>query len=310
MKRNNFKILIMLIPILILILGYILYNAHINEKEQYRSRNDFARASVAMLLSNNKEFELFYPALRIAQSKTTEHKFSEAELIYDFAQGDMIPILDFLLKENNSEDLINVFSELGYLMSDFYFLTLGVRENIFIRQSNGYYYTENDGVYTYYTRKQVITRTGFKNMYSNYLKSIKQTSALDNFANRLKQISKISKHYSLKEIKYLINHNYKDFYADYEDEIVKVIAEDLNDFCEFASWEYFWIEDPDRPGKRKLADKLKKPIDSEEIFINFHFTKFERYYSPISKYDNYDYLLDIEDLFNQIEALNYPKIYF
>lgn len=310
MKRNNFKILLIIIPMFLLILGYIVYNVYINEKEQYRFRNDFERASVAMLLSYNKEFDLFYPTLRKAQSKTIERKSSESELIYDFAQSDMIPILDFLLKENDSQELIDAFSQVGNLISDFFGVTIGLRENIFIRQSNGHYYTENNGVYTYHTHKNVITRKGFKNMYSEYLKSIKQASTSDNFANRLRQISKISKHYSLKEIKYLINHNYKEFYADYEEEIAKVIADDINDFYEFAAWEYFYIEDPERPGKRKLVDKLKKPIDSEEIFINFHFTKFERYYSSISKYDNYDYLLDIEDLFKQIEALNYPKIYF
>ena len=38
--------------------------------------------------------------------------------------------------------------------------------------------------------------------------------------------------------------------------------------------------------------------------------KNKRVYSKISKYENYNYILDTENLFKQIEKLNYPKIYF
>lgn len=39
-------------------------------------------------------------------------------------------------------------------------------------------------------------------------------------------------------------------------------------------------------------------------------TKHDRIYSTASKYQTYNYTLDLDDVFNQIAEYNYPKLYF
>ena len=131
-----------------------------------------------------------------------------------------------------------------------------------------------------------ITKKGFEKLYNEYLKSIKYSNTLDNLTDKLSEY--VDKKYTKKKIKNnLTNHNI-DFYNEYEDTIIKIIANDLNDFCTYVKENYFYEDG-------KLVKSLKKNIDSEKINITFKM-----------KND----VLDTENLFKQIEKLNYPKIYF
>lgn len=302
-QKVNSRFIFLIVLLLLLVTSIIIYNLYKTEKEKYESRNDFARASTIMTLSYNKEFSLFYPTLRIVQSLTTEPKLSKEELILDFAKSDMIPILKFLQKENESESLVNAFERLGIFISDYNYITIKERENIFIRQENGEYYNEKDGYYEYYTAKKVISKQGFNQLYFEYLQSINYNDVLDYIADKLYDIKKINSQYSLKEIKNLIYNS--DFYEEYESDIVEIISDDLIDFCEYVSENYFYED-----SSKTLSYELKKDIDFEEITISFKMKKHDRIYSSVSKYETYNYTLDLEDVFSQIKNLGYPLIYF
>lgn len=301
MKKTNSRITLTLFIALGIILTIIGMSIYQNEKTKYEERNDFTRASIIMTLSYNKELSLFYSTLRINQSLTDKEKDSKEELIYDFAKSDMIPILNYVKKETKNENLEEVFEQLGLLISDYNFITIGERENIFVKQANGKYYTEDGDLYTYYTKKNVITRKGFQNLYNDYLNYLKINNVVDNLVEKI--YNNVEKKLTKNEIKNSIINNDISFYNNNEDIIIKSISEDLINFCKFVSNNYFYEND-------NIVNKLKKEIDSEEIEITFKMKKNKRVYSKISKYENYNYILDTENLFKQIEKLNYPKIYF
>lgn len=301
--KTNSRFIILLLSLFFLITSIILYNIYKSEKAEYENRNDFVRASTIMTLSYNKEFNFFYPTLRLSQSLTTEPKITEGELILDFAQSDMIPILGFLKQANESENIINAFDRLGNFISDYNLITINLRENIFVKQQNGKYFKEEKGIYTYFTKKKVISRNGFKALYLEYLQSLNQQNVDEYFAKKLKNTKEIANNYSSNEIKTLINNN--DFYEKYENDIVNIISKDIIDFCDYISKEYFYLDD-----EETLSPSLKKAIDSEEISINFKMKKHDRIYSSASKYETHNYTLDLDDVFSQIEKYNYPKMYF
>ena len=134
MKKTNSRITLTLFIALGIILTIIGMSIYQNEKTKYEERNDFTRASIIMTLSYNKELSLFYSTLRINQSLTDKEKDSKEELIYDFAKSDMIPILNYVKKETKNENLEEAFEQLGLLISDYNFITIGERENIFVKQ--------------------------------------------------------------------------------------------------------------------------------------------------------------------------------
>lgn len=276
MKKRTF--IITLILLIVLLLGIFVYKkVKVNKTDK-----DFERASNIMTLSYNKELNLFYETLE----KVTDQKITKEELIYDFAKSGMIPVLSFVEKETDNKDIEDAFQNLGLLLSDYNYIKINDRENIFVKQANGNYYNNDKDLYIYYTIKEVITKKGFEKLYNEYLKSIKYSNTLDNLTDKLSEY--VDKKYTKKKIKNnLTNHNI-DFYNEYEDTIIKIIANDLNDFCTYVKENYFYEDG-------KLVKSLKKNIDSEKINITFKM-----------KND----VLDTENLFKQIEKLNYPKIYF
>lgn len=250
---------------LIIIMVALFFNYYNEYKLESDERNDFNRASGIMMLSFNKEN--FYENLRIYESMEKGKKDTIEELIYDFSKHDMIPILGYLKQPFSNENLISSFNVLCNLLSDYSIIAVGDRENIFVRQKSGKYYTVENDIYTYYTKKKVITKKGFNDLYRDYLKTTK--------SNNINTLEKLSVDYEKNE-----------------NEIIELIASDLEDFCNFVETNYFSVE----------SYSLKKDIDSEEISINFKMKKHDRIYSNVSKYDNYNYTLDIDYLYEQINS--------
>lgn len=63
----------------------------------------------------------------------------------------MIPVLSFAKKTNN-KDLKDAFQNLGFLLSDYNYIKINDRENIFVKQANGKYYNNDKDLYIYYTK--------------------------------------------------------------------------------------------------------------------------------------------------------------
>lgn len=299
-KNNWFKILLAIIVIIIILFYYM--NYYNQESEEYRGYGDISRASVVMTLTYNKD--LYFEMLRNVQSIHNDKKYSKGDIIYDFSQYDYLPILNYLNDSEVSDELIERFTQFLGFMSDYYYATIGLSENIFVKQPNGYYYTYDNEIYTYYTKMNVLGKKGLNTIYNEYLNSKKYESAEISFLEKLYSIKEIKKDYSYDEMKELILNNYNEFYSRNKKEILQAIALDLESFNDFLYTNYIKIDKNSND-----AVILLKEIETETIELTFDFKIFDRTYSYISKYYRYKYILDIENVWDQLKEKGYPKLY-
>lgn len=299
-KNNWVKILLVIVIMIIVFFYFISY--YNQEKEEYRGYNDYERASVVMILTYNKD--LHFEALRDVQSLNNEKKLSKGDLIYDFSQHDYLPILNYLNNSEVSDELINQFTKFLGFMSDYYFATIGRSENIFVRQSNGYYYTYDNEIYTYYVKMNVLGKKGLNSVYKEYLDANNYKSVEEKFLKNLYSLKVIKNEYDYEEMRNLILNNYEEFYSRNKKEILEVITSDLESFNNFLYTNYIKIDKNSND-----AVILLKEIETEPLELTFDFKVFDRKYSSISKYYTHRYILDINDVWNQLETKGYPKLY-
>ena len=189
-------------------------------------------------------------------------------------------------------------------MSDYYFATIGRSENIFVRQSNGYYYTYDNEIYTYYVKMNVLGKKGLNSVYEEYLDSKNYKSVEENFLKNLYSLKVIKNEYGYDEMKNLISNNYEEFYSRNKKEILEVISSDLESFNKFLYTNYIKIDENSND-----AVILLKEIETEPLELTFDFKVFDRVYSSISKYYSHNYILDINDVWEQLDEKGYPKLY-
>lgn len=301
LKNNLFKIA--LISVILIIFLFYLSSYYKKEKNEYISYNDFTRADIVMTLTYNKNFQFY--TTRYVQSMNIDKKVSKGDLIYDFAQYKFIPILNYLNSSTENEDLIENFSKFLSFLSDYNFLTIGLRENILVRQSNGKYYTIEEDIYRYYVKMNVIGKEGLNTAYNEYLKNKGYKSVDENFIEKLYRLDVIKKEYSYNELIKEISENYDDFYNRNDDEILKVITLDLKEFNQYLYTYYIYLGED----QGNTTIKLLKEIRTEPIELTFDFKVYDRIYSSIDKHYSHTYILDINDVWEQLEKKGYPKIY-
>ena len=299
--KSNLSKILLIFAIIIIIVSYCL-SLYSYEKKEYESYADYTRADIVMTLTFNKEFQFY--TTRYVQSFNNDKKISEGELIYDYAQYNFLPILNYLHKPSEDEELINSFSNFLSFYSDYYVLTLKLRENIFSRQENGKYFTRKDGIYTYYVKMNVIGKAGLNSVYTEYLKCHGYQSIEDKFLNDLYLEESIKTKYSYNELQSIIRNNFDMLYYGSEKEIIKVITSDINSFLKYIYTYYIELNTEDNS---KLV--LLKEIETEPLELTFNLRKKDRIYKSASKYYKYSYILDINDVWDQLKEKGYPKIY-
>ena len=299
--KSNLSKILLIFAIIIIIVSYCL-SLYSYEKKEYESYTDYTRADIVMTLTFNKEFQFY--TTRYVQSFNNDKKISEGELIYDYAQYNFLPILNYLHKPSEDEELINSFSNFLSFYSDYYVLTLKLRENIFSRQENGKYFTRKDGIYTYYVKMNVIGKAGLNSVYTEYLKCHGYQSIEDKFLNDLYLEESIKTKYSYNELQSIIRNNFDMLYYGSEKEIIKVITSDINSFLKYIYTYYIELNTEDNS---KLV--LLKEIETEPLELTFNLRKKDRIYKSASKYYKYSYILDINDVWDQLKEKGYPKIY-
>ena len=301
--KNNISYIILIILFVLLLLFFIKEYID-NEKQQYTNFNDMTRGDIVMGLSYNKDNVVYYDYLRYVQMFTNDKKISKGDLIYDFATYKFVPILNYLNKKNENEELVNSFSEIMEFLVDFNSATIGFAEDIFVVQPDGKYYTYEDGIYTYNISKGVVSKNAFIKMYNEYLETINCKNVEKNFINQLLKIDKINSKYTYSQLTEIISTNYNKFYKDNENEIIKVISNDLSMFAKFLYTDYIFI-DRDNNDKRYLL----KDVETDLLEISFDFTEGDRIYEQTSKYFTHNYILDINDVWEQLKEKGYPKLY-
>lgn len=305
MKKKNKKIIVILILLFVSFGSFFLRKYVSSELKEYNLYNDYTRANQVMLLSFNKNFYHQYPLIRYIQSSTENEKVTEGSLIYDFAKHDMIPILNYLNSEIVNLELINSFSLFFDFLANYNAATHETREDILVRLSEKDYYIYNKNVYTYKVEKEVIKKEFFHEIYDKYLKSNNEKNVQNNLINKLYRKSEIKESYSYDKLVRNIKNNYNEFYKKNENIILLIIAEDLREFSNYLSDYVLIINDDELP-----TVKLDiKDIKTEKIEISYNFIELDRIYSSISKYYTHSYQLDIENVWQQMIDLGYPKLY-
>lgn len=305
MKKNKIYILILLSFIFCFIL-FFSYKYIERENNSYELYANFTRASDVMALSFNKNLDIQYYTIRNIQSSNHSLKETRGSLIKDFSNYNIIPILNYLNKESEDEELIKSFTKFTIFLGNYNAATIGNRENIFVAKENGKYYSYEDGIYTYKTKKKILNRNFFKNKYNEYLKSINENDIETHFIKELYKLNNIKKKYSFKQLKSKIKKDYSVIYNEFENDIISIISNDLNDFSEFLSSKTLKIEENSLP---YLIINIQSD-EEDDLSLEYNFTVLDRIYDPVSKYYKYSYQLDIDSVWNQLKEKNYPKLYF
>jgi len=302
---KNLKIAKIITYILVIvILAYYGLNFYISEKKNYNKYNDYTRGSTVQLCTFYKDFGMQFEIIRTAEAVVKGEKITQGELIYDFKNYDIIPILNYINEIEENQDLVDSFSKIMEFFADYNYLSHRLSEEVFENYGkNKDYYEIVDDSYVYKVKKKVIKKEQITKIYNEYLLSKNYSNALDNFISKLYEKTEINTKYSVKSLKEEILSNYKTFYNKYKDYILQVISADLNDFATYAINEYYEF---DVAGNLL---KLKKEPTTEELKLFFRFKELDRVYNSISKYFSHSYILDLNDVFEQLKQKNYPKLY-
>ena len=288
---------IILIVIVILIGTYFGIKFIQNEFQKMDTDNDFTRGNVVLILGYNQNINLIYDVISNMQVTTKDERIMKKDLIYDYKEKEMIPILQFLKEKNEDDVLVEAFQNLTSFYEDINSMLLNDREDIIVKQSNNKYYTIQNNVYYYEINKPYITKEEMNDLYNRYI----NTNINDYFINILYKNSKIKELYNYEKLSYLVNNEYDQFYQENEEEIINVISNDLNKFTDYLK-ETFLKESTDENGNTLLT--YKKLPDVEYLKLSFKFKKLEKTYGH-----NYIYQLDLNDLIKQINAKKLPLLY-
>ena len=295
--RNKQYVKIILIVIVILIGTYFGIKFIQNEFQKMDTDNDFTRGNVVLILGYNQNINLIYDVISNMQVTTKDERIMKKDLIYDYKEKEMIPILQFLKEKNEDDVLVEAFQNLTSFYEDINSMLLNDREDIIVKQSNNKYYTIQNNVYYYEINKPYITKEEMNDLYNRYI----NTNINDYFINILYKNSKIKELYNYEKLSYLVNNEYDQFYQENEEEIINVISNDLNKFTDYLK-ETFLKESTDENGNTLLT--YKKLPDVEYLKLSFKFKKLEKTYGH-----NYIYQLDLNDLIKQINAKKLPLLY-
>lgn len=294
-NKQYFKII--LIVIVILIGTYFGIKFIQNEFQKMDTDNDFTRGNVVLILGYNQNIDLIYDVISNMQVTTKDERIMKKDLIYDYKEKEMIPILQFLKEKNEDDVLVEAFQNLTSFYEDINSVLLNDREDIIVKQSNNKYYTIQNNVYYYEINKPYIPKEEMNDLYNKYI----NTNINDYFINILYKNSKIKELYNYEKLSYLVNNEYDQFYQENEEEIINVISNDLNKFTDYLK-ETFLKEITDENGNTLLT--YKKLPNVEYLKLSFKFKKLEKTYGH-----NYIYQLDLNDLIKQINAKKLPLLY-
>lgn len=294
-NKQYFKII--LIVIVILIGTYFGIKFIQNEFQKMDTDNDFTRGNVVLILGYNQNIDLIYDVISNMQVTTKDERIMKKDLIYDYKEKEMIPILHFLKEKNEDDVLVEAFQNLTSFYEDINSVLLNDREDIIVKQSNNKYYTIQNNVYYYEINKPYIPKEEMNDLYNKYI----NTNINDYFINILYKNSKIKELYNYEKLSYLVNNEYDQFYQENEEEIINVISNDLNKFTDYLK-ETFLKEITDENGNTLLT--YKKLPNVEYLKLSFKFKKLEKTYGH-----NYIYQLDLNDLIKQINAKKLPLLY-
>ena len=253
-----------------------------SEIDNYALYEDFSRASIIMLLSFNKELDIQYSTIRDVQKMTTDYKVTEGDLIKDFAEYDIIPILSYIKGSADNQYLIESFQEFSEFITNFK------------------RYRKDADTYIYEIQKDVISKDAFQKAYQDFMYPAGSKNIEEHVVKLLLKNDKVRFEYNYEKLKMQIEKNYSDFYNDFEKEILLSISQDLKEFEAYLKKNYM---------SKENETNGNALLETETLNLEFKVYRNDREYTGISKYYLYNYIVDLDDVWSQLSKLGYPKLY-
>ena len=301
-----------IIVILLLIIVVFFLNKYLqSEMETYQLYDDFSRANIVEHLNLIKDFNSQYSEIRYQQRYKRDEPVTTGQLIYDFAQYEIVPILNYLATPEDNEDLNNAFSYILDFTGIYTVTQTDLAEDIFVKQSNGKYFVKKGEDYVYTVKKKIITKNQFNKLYYEYAKN---SNILNYFINLLMQNEQIKRSFNANELKWQLTSNYNDFYKNYKNIILDVICNDLENFSSYLESLVIkpcegMVLTGELLNTMDCSYKISKELDAEEITLNYTLRRVQKLYNQPTKYYKWLYVLDLDSVWNQLSELGYPKLY-
>ncbi len=303
MKTTFYKFSVLLVTIVLstALVVYFSYRFIKSEIDNYALYEDFSRASIIMLLSFNKELDIQYSTIRDVQKMTTDYKVTEGDLIKDFAEYDIIPILSYIKGSADNQYLIESFQEFSEFITNFNLSIMPNREMIFLYFNDGEKrYRKDADTYIYEIQKDVISKDAFQKAYQDFMCQAGSKNIEEHVVKLLLKNDKVRFEYNYEKLKMQIEKNYSDFYNDFEKEILLSISQDLKEFEAYLKKNYM---------SKENETNGNALLETETLNLEFKVYRNDREYTGISKYYLYNYIVDLDDVWSQLSKLGYPKLY-
>lgn len=303
MKKRKFKIftICLLIIVLTFIIIWQLFNYLSYVKSQKYLYNEYNRTSIVLSLTYYKNLNSFTNSVLYQQRYTNEERITKEKLITDFANYEYIPILNYIKNDNElNSNMILAFSKIMDFIEYYNYIPA---ESIMKNNSKGFY-SENNIITV---NKKVITKECFNKLFLEFI-NYKDLDTI--LLEKLYNIDKINKNYSLNTLKDMFNNDYVNFYNKFSVNIKDIVSNILSEFGYYLNSKCS-IEPKEKNGEDDVGYKyvINLNLDYVNIALPYEFSVVQKIYNDNSKYSNELYSVNLEKIWNILKNNDMPIIY-
>lgn len=306
MKKRKFKILTicLLIIVLTFIIIWQLFNYLSYVKSQKYLYNEYNRTSIVLSLTYYKNLNSFTNSVLYQQRYTNEERITKEKLITDFANYEYIPILNYIKNDNElNSNMILAFSKIMDFIEFVNYYNYIPAESIMKNNSKGFY-SENNIITV---NKKVITKECFNKLFLEFINYEDLDTIL---LEKLYNIDKINKNYSLNTLKDMFNNDYVNFYNKFSVNIQDIVSNILSEFGYYLNSKCS-IEPKEKNSEDDVGYKyvINLNLDYVNITLPYEFSVVQKIYNDNSKYSNELYSVNLEKIWNILKNNDMPIIY-
>ena len=306
MKKRKFKIftICLLIIVLTFIIIWQLFNYLSYVKSQKYLYNEYNRTSIILSLTYYKNLNSFTNSVLYQQRYTNEERITKEKLITDFANYEYIPILNYIKNDNElNSNMILAFSKIMDFIEFVNYYNYIPAESIMKNNSKGFY-SENNIITV---NKKVITKECFNKLFLEFI-NYKDLDTI--LLEKLYNIDKINKNYSLNTLKDMFNNDYVNFYNKFSVNIKDIVSNILSEFGYYLNSKCS-IEPKEKNGEDDVGYKyvINLNLDYVNITLPYEFSVVQKIYNDNSKYSNELYSVNLEKIWDILKNNDMPIIY-
>ena len=166
------------------------------------------------------------------------------------------------------------------------------------------FYSENNIITV---NKKVITKECFNKLFLEFI-NYKDLDTI--LLEKLYNIDKINKNYSLNTLKDMFNNDYVNFYNKFSVNIKDIVSNILSEFGYYLNSKCS-IEPKEKNGEDDVGYKyvINLNLDYVNITLPYEFSVVQKIYNDNSKYSNELYSVNLEKIWNILKNNDMPIIY-